>query len=86
MTKVWIDGEELPQAAIEFELARLVRFYREHAPPESVESQMDVLRRRAVDQAIGAKLLRKTLNSACARWPRTPEVKKRWDVRCSARI
>ena len=53
-----VNGEPLPEAAIRFELDRLVRFYREHLPAEQLNAQMDTLRRRAREQAIGAKLRR----------------------------
>jgi len=52
-----VNGKEIPQSAIEFELARLVRFYAQHLPEEQVRQQMNVLRERAKEQAIGARLL-----------------------------
>lgn len=52
-----INGETLPPSAIKYELDRLVRFYSQHMPREQVESQMDILRSRAKEQAIGTKLL-----------------------------
>ncbi|OVE74765.1 hypothetical protein BVX97_06595 [bacterium E08(2017)] len=55
--KVTIDGEVLPDAAIEYELSRLLQFYAQHMDEAEVRSQIDVLKSRAVDQAIGAKLL-----------------------------
>lgn len=55
--KVTLNGVPLPPQAIEFELLRLVRFYREHFPESQVATQMASLRQKAVDQAIGAKLL-----------------------------
>jgi len=54
---ITVNGQELPQSAIDFELGRLVRFYAQHIPEEQIRQQMDVLRERAKDQAIGAKLL-----------------------------
>jgi len=52
-----VNGEVVTDEAIQFELDRLVRFYSEHMPWEQVQRQMDVLRKRAREQAIGAKLL-----------------------------
>ncbi len=52
-----INGEPLPEQAIEFEYRRLLQFYSQHMPPEELKKQTDNLRERAVDQAIGAKLL-----------------------------
>lgn len=55
--KITINGIPLPDAAVEFEFSRLVRFYCEQMSRDQVEAQRDTLRRRAVDQAIGARLL-----------------------------
>ncbi len=55
MTRV--NGHPIPQAAVEFELGRLIRFYAQHMPEDQVRQQMDALRERARQQAIGAKLL-----------------------------
>jgi parvulin-like peptidyl-prolyl isomerase len=52
-----VDGQLIPVSAILFELDRLVRFYSEHLAPEELENQMPLLRKRAREQAIGAKLL-----------------------------
>jgi peptidyl-prolyl cis-trans isomerase C len=54
---VKVNGHVIPREAIEFELGRLVRFYAQHMPEEQVRAQLDALRRKAVEQAIGAKLL-----------------------------
>jgi parvulin-like peptidyl-prolyl isomerase len=54
---VKVNNQIIPREAIEFELSRLVRFYAQHMPEEQVRAQLDALRRKAVDQAIGAKLL-----------------------------
>jgi peptidyl-prolyl cis-trans isomerase C len=54
---VKVNGQVIPREAIEFELSRLVRFYAQHMPEEQVRAQLDALRRKAVEQAIGAKLL-----------------------------
>jgi len=56
-TVVKVNGQPIPNEAIAFELSRLVRFYAQHMPEEQVRAQLDALRRKAVDQAIGAKLL-----------------------------
>ncbi len=52
-----VNGEVIPDEAIEYELGRLIRFYSEHMAEEEVRKQLDVLRDRAREQAIGAKLL-----------------------------
>jgi len=52
-----INGEAIPDQAVQYELDRLVRFYSEHMSPDKVREQMDALRARAQEQAIGAKLL-----------------------------
>jgi peptidyl-prolyl cis-trans isomerase C len=54
-----VDGELIPDSAIEYEFNRLVKFYSDHMPPSKVREQVKTLRQRAVDQAIGAKLLMK---------------------------
>lgn len=52
-----VNGQVIPDEAIMYELTRLVKFYAEHMPEEEVRAQLDSLRRKAIDQAIGAKLL-----------------------------
>lgn len=52
-----VNGKEIPQAAIDFELKRLVQFYAQHMPEDQIRKQMGALRERAKEQAIGAKLL-----------------------------
>ncbi|MBT3191984.1 MAG: hypothetical protein HN341_05460 [Verrucomicrobia bacterium] len=54
---ITINGQELPEEAIEFEYRRLLQFYSQHMPPEALKAETDNLRERAVQQAIGAKLL-----------------------------
>ncbi len=54
---ITINGEVIPDQAVQYELDRLVRFYSEHMSPDTIREQMDALRARARDQAIGAKLL-----------------------------
>jgi len=57
IANVTVNGQVIPPTAIEYEFARLVRFYAQHMPEEQVRAQAPLLRQRAVDQAIGAKLL-----------------------------
>ena len=52
-----VNGELIPEAAIQYELDRLVKFYSDYMTPEKIKEQMDALRKRAREQAIGAKLL-----------------------------
>ena len=54
---VKINGVPLPDEAIEFEYRRLVQFYSSHLSAEQLKAQQEALRKRAVEQAIGAKLL-----------------------------
>ena len=58
MQTVKVNGEVIPQEAIQFELERLVRFYAEHGmSQEQVRAQLPVMVKKATEQAIGAKLL-----------------------------
>lgn len=52
-----VNGEEIPDSAVQYELDRLVKFYSEHMSAEQIKEQMDLLKQRAKEQAIGAKLL-----------------------------
>ena len=52
-----INDEIIPEEAIIFELSRLIQFYSQHMSETEVRGQMDILKQRAKDQAIGAKLL-----------------------------
>lgn len=54
---ITIDGQPLPEEAIEFEYRRLLQFYSQHMPAEQLKAETDNLRAKAVEQAIGAKLL-----------------------------
>lgn len=54
---ITINGQELPAEAVEFEYRRLLQFYSQHMPPEALKGEIDNLRAKATDQAIGAKLL-----------------------------
>ena len=57
LPRITIDGEALPPEAITYELTRLVKFYAQHMPEEQVRAQLPILREKAIEQAIGAKLL-----------------------------
>lgn len=52
-----VNGQIIPEEAIQYELTRLIRFYAEHISESEIRAQMPVLKERARDQAIGAKLL-----------------------------
>jgi parvulin-like peptidyl-prolyl isomerase len=52
-----VNGETIPDAAIQYEFDRLVRFYSDHMSPAKIKEQTAMLRKRAADQAVGAKLL-----------------------------
>jgi len=52
-----VNGEPIPQEAIDYEYRRLVQFYSEFMPLTQIEAQSDILKKRAREQAIGAKLL-----------------------------
>ena len=54
---ITINGQELPEEAIEHEYRRLLQFYSQHMPAEALKKELDNLRAKAVEQAIGAKLL-----------------------------
>lgn len=54
---ITIDGQELVNEAIEFEYRRLLQFYSQHMPAEQLKAETDNLRKKAIEQAIGAKLL-----------------------------
>jgi parvulin-like peptidyl-prolyl isomerase len=50
-------NEEISQAAIDFELRRLIKFYSQYLPRDRIEAQMDSLRKKAREQAIGVRSL-----------------------------
>ena len=53
-----INGQEISHDAVQFELDRLVRFYMSHGMSmEEVKKNLGQLQEKALDQAIGAKLL-----------------------------
>ncbi len=54
---ITLNGQTLPEAAIEFEYRRLLQFYSQHMTPEQIKAEAQRFRAKAVDQAIGAKLL-----------------------------
>ncbi len=54
---ITINGQPLPEEAIEFEYRRLLQFYSQHMPAEQLKTETANLRAKAVEQAIGAKLL-----------------------------
>ncbi len=58
MQKVKVNGQVIPEEAIQFELERLVRFYTEHGmSQEQIRAQLQTLVQKAAEQAIGTKLL-----------------------------
>ncbi|MBR3084858.1 MAG: peptidylprolyl isomerase [Kiritimatiellae bacterium] len=54
---VLVDGEPVTEEMVDYEFRRLVSFYAGHMPEEQIRAQAENLRRQAVEQAIGAKLL-----------------------------
>ena len=48
---------EVSQAAVDFELRRLIQFYGRYMPPHQVQAQMESLRQRAREQATGLRKL-----------------------------
>ena len=57
-TVATVNGEPIPQQAVDFELQRLIYFYQQQGMPEAqVRQQLDALREHALEQAIGTKLL-----------------------------
>ena len=53
-----VNGELISAQAVEFEFDRLVRFYMCHGmTPDEIRNNVSELQKRALDQAIGAKLL-----------------------------
>jgi len=56
--KITVNGQVIPEDAIQFEMERLVRFYTENGVPEAqIKEQLPELVKRAADQAVGTKLL-----------------------------
>ncbi len=55
---ITVNGEPVPAQAVSYELERLVKFHAQHGmPEEQIRQQLPALRERAIDQAIGEKLL-----------------------------
>ncbi len=53
-----VNGDPIPREAVDFELQRLIHFYQQQGMPEQqIRTQLDALKARALDQAIGTKLL-----------------------------
>ena len=53
-----VNGQEIPADAVQFELDRLVKFYMSHGMTlDEVKRNLPKLQEKALDQAIGAKLL-----------------------------
>lgn len=52
-----VNGQPIPPSAVQYELERLIRFYSEHMSETEIRRQMDALKEKARQQAIGAKLL-----------------------------
>ncbi len=58
MKKVILNGQEISGEAVQFELDRLVRFYMSHGMTiDEVKKNLPQLEEKALEQAIGAKLL-----------------------------
>ncbi|MGI6494644.1 MAG: peptidylprolyl isomerase [Kiritimatiellia bacterium] len=55
--QITVGGHPIPPQGIEFELSRLIRFYSQHLPEEEIRAQLPLFRRRAIEQAVGARLL-----------------------------
>lgn len=54
---ITINGETLAAEAIEYEHRRLMQYYSQHMPPEQLKANAEALQKKAVEQAVGAKLL-----------------------------
>ena len=53
-----VNGDPIPQQAVDFELQRLIHFYQQQGVPETqIRIQLDSLKAKALEQAIGMKLL-----------------------------
>jgi len=52
-----VNGEVIPDSAIDYELDRLVKFYSQHMAPDQIRGQMEALRQKAIQQTVGTKLL-----------------------------
>ena len=65
-----VNGEVIPETVVLAELKRLLEFYSEHVPKEELGRRMQELLAKAIEQAIGAKLL---LTEAQRRNTQVPE-------------
>ena len=53
-----VNGHEIPNKAVEYELNRLIHFYVQHGvPEEQIRAQLPQLKDRATEQAVGTALL-----------------------------
>ncbi len=52
-----VNGETIPEEAINYELSRLVQFYAGFLPEDQIRQQLPAMKEKAKEQAIGAKLL-----------------------------
>ena len=53
-----VNGDPIPRQAVDFELQRLIHFYQQQGvPEEQIRLQLDDLKAKALEQAIGTKLL-----------------------------
>ena len=52
-----VNDDVIPEEAVMHELSRLVQFYSQHMPQEEIRAQMPLLKAKAKEQAVGAKLL-----------------------------
>jgi nitrogen fixation protein NifM len=58
MKKAFVNGVEIPEEAVNFELDRLVKFYMSHGMSvEEVKQNLPKLQEKALEQAIGSRLL-----------------------------
>lgn len=56
--KAFVNGVEIGQGAVQFELDRLLRFYESHGvSKDEIEKSRPLLEEKALEQAIGARLL-----------------------------
>lgn len=55
---ILVNGFPITPESIDFELKRLVDFYSQHMPQKQLEAELDQLREKAREQAIGTLLLR----------------------------
>ncbi len=58
MKKAFVNGAEITNGSVQFELDRLVRFYESHGfSKDEIEKSRPQLEDKALEQAIGARLL-----------------------------